>query len=357
MLNLYGSHDRRDFKVNCYSYGQADGYTYRRKIEQDCDNFIDLFHLSHVESARRIYQDGVDILVDLVGHTEDNRMTICGYRPVPIQVSYLGFLGSSGADFMDYIITDRVVTPEAHAPYYSENFVYMPHSYQINDYLTETSQTGVKRQEFGLPDDTFVFCSFNKPYKIEPVMFDSWMNILRKVDNCVLWLISGGKTADWNLKLAARERGVDSGRLIFAEMVPLEQHLERLQLADLALDTRIYNGGATTSNALGTGVPLITLLGDHFVSRMSASSLQAIGLPELITHSLEEYEALAVRLARNPAELRSIRQKLNENRSSTPLFDHLRYVRNLENAYRQMWEIFLTGEKPRQIDVMDTPGL
>jgi protein O-GlcNAc transferase len=232
----------------------------------------------------------------------------------------------------------------------------MPHSYQINDYLAGKSETVAKRKDCGLPDDSFVFCSFNKPYKLEPVMFDAWMDILRSVDNSVLWLISGGQTADRNLKLVAKERGVDPVRLIFAEMIALEDHLERLKLADLALDTRIYNGGATTSNALWAGVPLIALRGNHFVSRMSASSLVAVGLPELIAPNLKEYEALAVRLAKNPQELNSITSKLEKNRLIAPLFNTPRFVKNLEKAYRKMWEIFLSGEKPRAIDVLDSEG-
>ena len=245
------------------------------------------------------------------------------------------------------------MTPEHHTPYYSEKFVYMPQTYQINNHAPAVPKHHFHRNDLSLPENSFVFRSFNKPYKIEPVMFGSWMNILHAVDESVLWLVSGGSMAERNLKKEAELRGVDSERLIFAEMVPLADHLARLTLADLALDTRIYNGGATTSNALWAGIPLITLQGNHFVSRMSASSLTAIGLPELIVSSLEQYEALAVRLAKNKQELKMIKQKLEKNRMTEPLFDTPRFIKNLESAYRQMWDIYQAGESPRQINAID----
>jgi protein O-GlcNAc transferase len=322
------------------------------RIEQDCDKFVDLLILDHAEAAKCIYQDQVDILVDLKGYTRGGRLEICALRPAPLQVRYLGLAGTTGADFFAYLITDRIVTPRDHAHYYSENFLYLPHCYQINDNSRAISDKDWKRADFGLSEGSFVFCSFNQGYKIEPVMFESWMKILRQVPESLLWLQGGNETAEMNLKGEAEKRGVSSSRLIFAERLSNEEHLGRLRLADLALDTRIVSGAATTSDALWAGVPVITLEGCNFASRMSSSILSAIGLSDLITHSLEAYEALAVRLARDPGELQAIGQRLAKNRE--PLFDTPRFTRNLERAYKEMWKLFVNGERPRQIEVVES---
>ena len=354
MLRLFGLHNRKEFKVFCYSYGKDDESYYRTRIRQDCDNFVDLCNLNHAEAAKRIYEDQVDILVDLKGYTDSNRLEICALRPAPVQVRYLGLAGTTGADFFDYLITDRVVTPEEHAHCYSENFVYMPHSYQVNNTSQMISKQDWRKVDFGLPERGFVFCSFNEGYKIEPVMFNSWMNILMEVPDGILWLLRVNETAAKNLRREAEARGVRPERLVFAEKLLKGEHLARLRLADLALDTRIVNGAATTSDALWAGVPVITLKGDNFASRMSSSILTGIGLSELIVHNIEEYEALAVRLAHNPGELQTVRQKLTKNLLTEPLFDTPRFTKNLERAYKGMWEIFAGGEKPRQIEVAES---
>jgi protein O-GlcNAc transferase len=281
-------------------------------------------------------------------------MEIYALRPAPVQVRYLGLAGTTGADFFDYIITDRIVTPEEHAQYYSENFVYMPHCYQVNDHTQEISNKDWKKTDYGLPEGSFVFCSFNQGYKIEPVMFNTWMKILRQVTESVLWLQGTSETAKKNLRMEAEARGVKSDRLIFAEKLPKCEHLARLRFADVALDTRIVSGAATTSDALWVSIPVVTLLGSNFASRMSSSILTAIGLSELVVHSIEEYEALAVRLAHNPGELQTIRHKLTKNLSTEPLFDTPRFAKNLEKAYKEMWEIFMIGESPRQIEVVES---
>lgn len=349
MISLFGLHDRDKFDVFCYSYGENDGSYYRERVQRDCDKFVDVRTLGHAEAAKCIYEDQIDILVDLTGYTTNNRLSICALRPAPVQVCYLGFPGTTGAEFFDYMITDRIVTPADHAPYYSEKFVYLPHSYQINDHAQAISSKEWKRTDFDLSEGRFVFCSFNNPYKLDAVMFDTWMNILGQVPEGVLWVLPGNRIAEENLSREAEARGVKSDRLVFAEKLPKGEHLARLRLADLVLDTRIYNGHTTTSDALWAGVPVITLQGGHFASRVSASLLTAIGLPELITHSLDEYEALSVQLAGHPKKLRSIRQKLAGNRLTEPLFDTPRFVRNLEKAYREMWRIFSAGKTPRQI--------
>jgi protein O-GlcNAc transferase len=351
MLGLFGLHNRDEFEIFSYSHGNDDGSLYRERIRRESDKFVDLHNASYDDAAKCIYNDQVDILVDLMGHTGGSRLGICALRPAPIQVSYLGFPGTTGAGFFDYLIADRIVAPEEHAPYYSENLVYLPHCYQVNDHTQPVSNKDMENKDFGLPEGGFVFCSFNNTFKIEPVMFDIWMNILREVPESVLWLLQGNETAENNLRQEAEARGVKPERLIFAKRLPKHEHLARHGFADLALDTRIYNGHTTTSDALWVGVPVITLRGSHFASRVASSILTAIGLSELITHTLEEYEALAVGLACDPGELRGIQEKLLSNRLTEPLFDTPRFARNLEKAYREMWKSFLMGERPRHIDV------
>ena len=354
MASLYGLHDRSNFRIFCYSTGKDDGSSYRKRIRRNCDRFIELCHLGHSEAAMRIYKDRVDILVDLNGHTEGSRLEICALRPAPVQVTYLGFPGTTGADFLDYIITDRIVTPVHHANYFAESLVYMPHCYMVSDNSQRISDKNWKKADFRLREDGFIFSSFNQSYKIDPKMFDTWMKILHEVPEGFLWLQQLNETAQRNLRGQARERGVDPDRLIFAEKMALkEEHLARLRVSDLALDTRMYNGHVTTNDALWAGVPVITLEGTHFASRVSSSILTAIGLPGLVTHTLEEYRVLAIRLAQNPDELEGIRQRLAGNRLTKPLFDTPRFARNLERAYKEMWNIFLAGEHPRQITVAE----
>ncbi|MFQ5713267.1 MAG: tetratricopeptide repeat protein [Candidatus Scalinduaceae bacterium] len=352
-LSLYGLHNRDEFKIFCYSYGEDDGSYYGTRIRQDCDKFVDIRNLSHIDSARCIYEDQIDILIDLKGYTRDSRLELSALRPAPIQVRYLGLPCTMGADFFDYIITDKIAMPEEQAQYYSENFVYMPHCYQINDRTQEISNKGWKKADFGLPEDSFVFCSFNQGYKIEPVMFNTWMNILRQIPEGVLWLQRENEITEKNLRQEVERRGVESTRLIFSGKLSKDQHLGRLGLADMALDTRIVNGIITTSDALWAGVPVITLQGSNFASRVSSSILTAIGLPELITKALEEYESLAVDLAYNPDKLQIKRQKIMKNRLVEPLFDTPRFTKNLEKAYKEMWKIFMADESPRQIEVME----
>ncbi len=304
-------------------------------------------------AATKINQSGVDILVDLKGHTRNNRLEICALRPAPVQVTYLGFPGTSGADFLDYILTDRIVTPEDQSPYYSEQFAFLPHCYQINDHKQEISDTPFTRLDFGLPEDSFVFCSFNTNYKIEPVMFDVWMSLLNKVPNSVLWLLKSNELAASNLESEAEARGIDAKRLIFAEKIPKDQHLARYRLADLALDTRIYGGHTTTSDALWAGVPVLTLQGAHFASRVSASILNAVGLSELVTRNLADFQSLAIKLSQNSDELEALKAKLARNRLSEPLFDTPLFVANLESLYRRMWDKFLSGEAASKIDLSE----
>lgn len=249
MLKLFSLHNRDEFSVYCYSYGPDDGSMYREKIKRDCDKFINLREQSFMDAAERIFEDEVDVLVDMKGHTKGGRLSICAFRPAPIQVHYLGFPGTTGADFIDYIIADKTVIPEDHEPFYSEKLVFLPHCYQVNDHEQEISDRIWEKEDLQLPEDSFVFCSLNQSYKIEPVMFDSWMNILHHIPKSVLWLFDGVETIRSNLRLEAHSRGVDPDRLVFAEKLPKAEHLSRLLHAHLALDTRIVNGHTTTREA------------------------------------------------------------------------------------------------------------
>jgi protein O-GlcNAc transferase len=353
MVRLFGLHDREKFEVHCYSYGPEDNSRYRNQIRKESDQFIDIREHSHIDAARRIYDEGVDILVDLKGHTKGSRPGILACRPAPIQVHYLGYPGSTGADFIDYLITDRIVTPEGHASYYSEKLVFLPHCYQVNDDQQEIASRNWNRETLGLANKGFVFSSFNLPYKIDPVMFNCWMRILQQVPNSALWLFGDNDNAVCNLRREAADRGVGPDRLVFAQKMEKAEHLSRLKWADLALDTRVVNGHTTTSDSLWAGVPVITLQGSHFASRVSSSLLKAVGLSELVTYRLEEYENLALQLASRPSELKAVRRKLNINRLKNPLFDTARFVRNIENAYRKMWRILLEGRAVTQIEVFE----
>lgn len=352
MLGLFARHDRSRFHVTVYSYGGDDGSSYRRQIAETCDAFVDIRGCVHTESARKIRADGIDILVDLTGWTRGHRLVINAYRPAPIQVSYLGFPGTTGCRFIDYAIVDPVVVPVANAAHFSEALVTMPYSYMVTDDRQPIAEGEPSRDEAGLPADAFVFCSFNGPTKIEPVMFEAWTRLLWAIPGSVLWLRKPNDMAARNLWSAAGRRGIRPDRLVFADRVADKaEYLRRLRLADLALDTRIYNGHATTCDALWAGVPVVTLEGRHFASRVSASCLRAVGLDEMVTASLADYEALALRLAGDRNELRRIRERLAVNRTTFPLFDTALFVRHLESAFETMWHRFEAGQPPESFTV------
>jgi len=351
MLSLFGLHDRGRFRIHAYSYGPDDRSAYRKRIEADCEKFVDLRDVSDRGAAELIRADGVDILVELKGHTRGSRMGICAFRPAPVQATYLGFPGTSGADFLDYVITDTVVTPANELEFYSEAPVFMPGAYQVNDHSQPVSENGFRRADLGLPEEAVVFCSFNQAYKIEPVMFGVWMGILEQVPESVLWLLVGGEEAQANLRAWAKSLGIESERLIFADQRPKDAHLERTSLADLVLDTRIYTGHTSTSDALWAGVPVIATEGSHFASRVSASLLRAVGMEELIAADLEAYGEMAVDFASNPGKLTAIRQKLAENREQTPLFNTPGFAKNLEKAFESMWSRHQSGEKPSPVHI------
>ncbi len=346
MGGLFAAHDRERFKVNAYSYGPDDGSEYRKRAEREVDTFADLRRVSSLDAARRIYTDEVDILIDLTGRTGDHRLDICALHPAPVQVSWLGYPGTSGASFMDYVLVDRIVAPPQDAPWFSEKLVCLPHCYQINDRHQAVAQRPLDRAQVGLPARGFVFACFANSFKIEREIFAVWMSLLRRVPGSVLWLLRSNHLVERNLRQAAGASAIDPVRLVFGDKLAKEDHLARLRLADLALDTRLYTGHTTTSDALWAGLPVVAMAGAHFASRVSASVLSAAGLPELVTASLNEYEALAFRLASDPDALVKLRAKMVETRASVPLFDSRRFARNLEHAYEYMWRRFNAGQPP-----------
>jgi len=354
IAGLIEHHDRRNFEVIGYSYGPEDRSTIRTRLIDAFDRFVDIEKTSYRQAAELIHSDGVDILVDLTGYTAFNRSVILAHRAAPIQVNYLGYPGTMGAEFIDYIIVDPFVVPPDQQTFFSEKLVHLPDCYQCNDDKREIAERTPSRGECGLPEGSFVFCCFNNSYKITPTFFDIWMRLLRAVPESVLWLLDSGVSAIVNLAREAAARGVAPERLVFAPRAALPEHLARHRVADLFLDTLPYNAHTTASDALWAGLPLLTCTGDTFAGRVAGSLLRAIGLDELMTTSLDEYEALALRLAREPEMLARLRARLEKNRLTHPLFDTDRFAGNIETAYRQMWETWKTGKPPAAFAVSPT---
>ena len=330
-------HDRSRFNVTAYSYGPDDSSTMRLRLAEAFDNFVDIQHISNEDAAKKIYADHIDILVDLTGHTRNSRSAILAKCPAPIQVNYLGYPGTMGADFIDYLIADSFTIPTEMKKHYTENVVWMPDCFQAND-RTRHRPVAPSRKQSGLPERYFVFCCFNQTFKITPEVFDIWCRLLKTVPDSVLWLPASNNLAEANLRLEMQRRGIAKERLVMAPLLPTNDHLARLQCADLFLDTLPYNAGTTCSDALWMGLPVVTCAGEAFVSRMAGSLLTAIGVPELITYSLEDYYQLAFELATDRDKLDSIRNKIIANRDTSPLFDSERFTRNLEKLYMQMMD-------------------
>ncbi|AFZ26553.1 TIGR03032 family protein [Cylindrospermum stagnale PCC 7417] len=350
---LFRCHNRDNFEIFAYSTGPDDNSEYRRYIASQSEHFQDIATLSTEESARLIFAHGIHILIDLNAYTAGSRSQIFALKPAPIQVNHVGFPGTMGADFIDYIIGDAIVTPPEFAEAFSEKIVTLPHSYYFTDNQQAISSTPITRSQYGLPESGFVFCCFNNNYKIEPLIFDAWMRILADVPEGVLWLLPRFPVAKENLRREAEMRGISEERLIFADVEPKPEHLARHRLADLFLDTLYYNAHTSATDALWAGLPVITCPGTTFASRVAASLLTAVGLPELVTANLQEYEQLAINLAKSPGELLQLKQKLAQNRTTHPLFDTSRFTRNLEQAYSKMWEVYAAGKSPQSIQVSD----
>jgi protein O-GlcNAc transferase len=335
LIEVLAHHDRARFEVIGISSGEDDGSEIRGRLRLAFDQFHDVQGISDHEVARLMRDLEVDVAVDLSGHTFGQRLGALMQRPAPVQLAWLGYPGTTGADFMDYILGDAVVTPPEHQAFYSEKIVALPDSFFPLD-TGKRMAAPPARAEAGLPETGFVFCCFNRNWKITPPVFNIWLRLLQQVPDSALWLRSYTERSNTALRQRAEERGVAGNRLIFAERTEMDVHLARHALADLFLDTLPYGAHATAADALWAGLPVLTQMGENFPGRVGASMLMAAGLSELIAHSTEEYEALALTLARDPARLTGIRKKLAVNRATAPLFDMARFTRNLESAYRTM---------------------
>ena len=337
-------HDRSRFEVFAYSYAVDDNSAQRTRLQHAFDHFIDISPMSLIEAADKMHADGIDLLIDLTGHTQSSRSGIAALRPAPVLVNWLGFPGTmgelQGRPLFDYLLSDTRITPLTEAARYAEQLVLLPETYQPNDRARPVAEIPT-RAACDLPEQAFVFCCFNQSFKITPQMFGIWMRLLAAVPDSVLWLLESNRWARENLCREAERCGITAERLVFAPRLPIDRHLARHALANLFLDTLPYNAHTTTSDALWMGLPVLTCVGDTFAGRVAGSLLQAAQLPELVTDSLEAYEAHALRLARNPGELATLRQKLVQNRGRQPLFDTPRFTLNLEQTYQRMWQAYL----------------
>jgi predicted O-linked N-acetylglucosamine transferase (SPINDLY family) len=350
-VELFERHDRARFEVVAYSYGPDDGSPLRRRIEHAFDRFVDIRALPHRAAAERINADEIDILIDLKGYTQHARPHIAAYRPAPVQVSWLGYPATMGAPFIDYILVDSFIVPPDEQPCFTEQLAHLPGCYQINGRNREIAASALSRQECGLPAQGFVFCSFNNSYKITPQMFAIWMRLLAAVPGSVLWLLASNDLVERNLRREAEQRGVEPGRLVFAPRLPLAEHLARHRHADLFLDTLPCNAHTTASDALWAGLPLLTCVGRTFAGRVAASLLAAIGLPELITASLEDYECTALGLARDARRLHELRDVVRRHRETSSLFDSPRFAAELEALLARLWGRWRSGGAPANVTV------
>ena len=348
-IRLFELHDRERFSIHAYAYGRSEDGPTRNRAVAAFDTFKDVRDLGHQAIAEMARADGIDIAVDLTGYTQQQRVGLFAYRPAPIQMTFLGYPGTLGAPFIDYLVADRTVVPDEQRHGYSERLIYLPDSYQINDDTRSTTAPGTRAEE-GLPAEGFVFCCFNAAFKITPVEFGIWMDLLKRVDDSVLWLL-GGSRVERNLRAECAKQGVDPNRLVFAPKVDPARHLARQGLADLFIDTFNYNAHTTASDALWAGVPVVTKAGDGFAARVASSLLHAIGLGELVTTNERDYAALALDLATDPARLGAIRARLREYRTSMPLFDSAAFTGHLEQAFDLAYGRYLEGEEPADITV------
>lgn len=351
---LFQLHDRNRYRVLAFSMGSDDGSCFYNDIASASDEFIDISACGLAEAAQLIHERQVDILVDLMGHSHHHRMGILALRPAPVQVSYMGYLSTTGADYIDYIIADPIVVPVEHTPFYDEKLIRLPHCYQLNHLELIDPTSKARLAAWGLPENAFIFCCFNNTYKIDRALFDTWIRILKACPTAVLWLCATHETAVAHMKSYAAQSGIASQRLIFADKIPLEKHLQRLPLAHLALDTTRYNGGATTANALSVGLPVLTTMGNHWVSRMSASHLIGVGLHDLVCKDIASYEKTAIYLALNPDKLHLVRGRLKSNIKSHALFNTKGYVRHLESGYESIWRRYQNNRTAAHIEVPDS---
>jgi protein O-GlcNAc transferase len=345
---LFELHDKNKFELTAFSFGPDDQSLMRARLTKAFDKFIDVSSMSEMEIAKLARELEIDIAVDLGGFTLDCRTGIFAYRAAPIQISYIGYLGTMGAKYMDYLLAEQTIIPEDSRQFYSEKIIYLP-SYQVNDSNRKIADKVFTREELGLAKKSFVFACFNNSYKILPAVFDSWMRILKAVENSVLFLYAENEWTQSNLINEAQKRGIESERIVFGKYLPADENLARYKACDLFLDTTPYNAGTTASDALWVGLPVLTLMGKSFASRVAASLLNAIDLPELITSTLDSYESKAIELAHNPQKLEAIKRKLSQNRGSARLFDTPKFTKNIELAYTKMYERYQADLAPDHI--------
>ena len=351
MAGVFAWHNRRRFETVAISYRPPEQSDLSTCIRASFDQFIDVRDRSDAEVANLMRVLEIDIAVDLMGHTSNSRTAILAQRPAPVQINYLGYPGTMGADYIDYIIGDRWVIPEEQRQFCTEKVICLPNCFQANDSERKISDFSPSRAAAGLPENAFVFCAFNNSYKITPHIFDVWMRLLQRVPGSVLWLLADNSTVEGNLRREAAGRGVDAGRLIFAPRIAYADYLARYRLADLCLDTLPFNAGTTASDTLWAGSPLVTCAGEALASRMAASLLRAVGMPELVTDSMADYEAFAAKLAGDPELMASVRMQLARNRLSQPLFDTAVFTRHLEAGFSAAHERTQAGLPPDHISI------
>lgn len=358
MQSVFAMHDRGKYEVTCYALSASDQSLYRLKIESEVEYFKDISLLHPIDAAQLIYNDGINILVDLDGYTKGARTEIFAMRPCPLQISCLGYTATMASDCIDYIVADETVIPEYLRPYYSEKVIYMPHSFYLSD--NSVSQRDVvtmtnmpSRATYGLSEDSFIFCNFNQLSKIDSKLFTVWMNVLKRVPNSVLWLVRYPENADVKLLAFARELGVRDDQIIFSDVTPRDEHIKRCYLADLFLDTSAYSAHSTATDCLWSGTPLLSLLQEKMASRVSSSILNSLGLNELVCHSHESYEELAVTLAQDSERLFGMRRHIESCRDNCAVFDPSRWVRSIESAYSNIWDRYDKGVGKDHIMVED----
>ena len=351
MANLFELHDKNKFETYAYSFGPDDGSKIRKRVMKTFDKFFDVKSKTTREIVQHSRELNLDIAVDLKGFTNNNRFDLFIERCAPIQISYLGFPGTTSSDCIDYLIADKIVIPEENKNYYSENIIYLPNSYQVNDSNPDLSKKIFSKKDFNLPENKFIFCCFNHNFKILPDMFEIWMKILKKVKNSVIWLLIDNETAQNNLKKILVSNDIDPNRMIFAGRLPHSEHIIRLGLADLFLDTFPCNAHTTASDALRSSLPIITIKGNSFASRVASSLLSSVGLEELITKSGKEYEELAVKIAENKNFYKEIKDKLKKNIIDMPLFNSKLFTKKLETAYTEVYKNYNENIKPETIQI------
>jgi predicted O-linked N-acetylglucosamine transferase (SPINDLY family) len=348
MAEVFEKLDRDRFEIMLYSHGPDDHSPMRDRLKRAATKFVDVAEVSDVGVAEMVRQDGVEVLVDLKGHTRDSRLGIFAHRAAPVQVSFLGFPATTGADYIDYFIGDAIVSPLEHAGNYSEKLALMPRCYQPNDRQRPRPQP-FTREEAGLPQDALVLCGFNQPFKLSPEVFDVWCGLLHKLPNAVLWLLQWNDQSPEQMRAEAQARGIDPGRLYFGSRVGSQQHISRLSVADIFIDSWPCNGHTTASDALWAGLPMVTYSGTTFASRVAGSLLHAVGLPEWVATSVEAYEAKILELAGNPALRQQVRAHLDDARETAPLFDSEGYTRDFGELLWAMAERWSRGEAPDHI--------